>query len=165
MSDTGAVTPETGAPTPEPTEPAAEEPKPTETVEFWKTKAREQEKRAKENASAAERLAQYEESQKTEAQRAADRLAAAEQDAATARAEALRYRIATRFKLSDDDAETFLTASDEETLTKVAERLAALNQAQTAPGTPAPDPSQGTRGQPSGKNDMNNIIRGLTGRG
>jgi hypothetical protein len=52
--------------------------KPTETVEFWKSKAREQEKRAKENAKAAERLSELEESQKTELQKAIDRAEAAE---------------------------------------------------------------------------------------
>ena len=52
---------------------AVEEPKPTETVDFWKQKAREQEKRAKENAAAAKRLAEVEESQKSEAERLADR--------------------------------------------------------------------------------------------
>jgi hypothetical protein len=52
--------------------------KPTETVEFWKAKAREQEKRAKENAKAAERLSEIEESQKTELQKAIERAEAAE---------------------------------------------------------------------------------------
>lgn len=52
--------------------------KPTETVEFWKTKAREQEKRAKENAAAAKKLSELEESQKTELQKAIERAEAAE---------------------------------------------------------------------------------------
>jgi hypothetical protein len=52
--------------------------KPTETVEFWRSKAREQEKRAKENAKAAERLLEIEESQKTELQKAIERAEAAE---------------------------------------------------------------------------------------
>lgn len=51
------------------------QPKPTETVDFWKQKAREQEKRAKENADAARRLAEIEEANKTAEQKAADKLA------------------------------------------------------------------------------------------
>ncbi|WP_294567601.1 hypothetical protein [uncultured Arthrobacter sp.] len=57
------------------------EQKPTETVDFWKQKAREQEKRAKENADAAKRLGELEESQKSESQKAADRLRQAEEKA------------------------------------------------------------------------------------
>ncbi|WP_156749430.1 helicase [Mycobacterium sp. E1747] len=59
---------------------ASEQPpkKPTETVEFWKSKAREQEKRAKENAAAAKELADLKESQKTELQKAIERADAAE---------------------------------------------------------------------------------------
>lgn len=63
-----------------PTEQTAD-PKPTETVDFWKTKAREQEKRAKENADARKRLDEFEEAQKTETQKAADRLREAEEKA------------------------------------------------------------------------------------
>lgn len=63
-------------------------PKPSETVDFWKQKAREQEKRAKENADAAKRLAELEaqnlseveKAQKT-AQEATERLAEYERTA------------------------------------------------------------------------------------
>ena len=58
------------------------EPKPTETVDFWKSKAREQEKRAKDNAAAAKRLAELEDASKSEQERAAERVTAAEQRAA-----------------------------------------------------------------------------------
>ncbi len=60
MSDEPAA-PATGTegeptePTPEPPDPKPE-PKPTETVDFWKTQARENEKRAKANATAAKEL-------------------------------------------------------------------------------------------------------------
>lgn len=91
----------------------------------WKAKAREWEKRAKENKSAADRLAEIEEANKTEAQKAADRLAAAEKDAASARSEALRLRVAAKFGIGDEDADLFLTGTDEETLTKQATRLTA----------------------------------------
>ena len=80
---------------------------------------------AKANADAAKRLAEIEEANKSEVQRAADRLAAAERDAAEARAEALRLRIAVKYQIGDEDADLFLTGTDEETLTKQAERLTA----------------------------------------
>lgn len=53
--------------------------KPTETVDFWKTKAREQEKRAKANAEAAKRLQEIEDSGKSEAERLTARAETAEQ--------------------------------------------------------------------------------------
>jgi hypothetical protein len=138
MSDEGTP-PEPPA---EPVEPAAE------TVD-WKAKAREWEKRAKENKSAADELAAIREANKTESERAAERLAQAERDAHTARAEALRYKIATRYRIDDDDAEEFLTGTDEDALTRQAERLSRLYatkaeaDAATPAGTPRPDGSQG----------------------
>jgi hypothetical protein len=70
-----------------------------------------------------------EEAQKTEAQKLSEKLAKANEEAAAARAEALRFRIASKHQISDEDAETFLTGSDEETLTRQAERLVALSSA------------------------------------
>jgi hypothetical protein len=87
--------------------------------------AREWEKRAKQNADAAKRLAEIEEAQKTEAQKAADRLAVAEKAAADATREALKFKVAAKFQIGDEDADLFLTGSDEESLTKQAERLTA----------------------------------------
>jgi hypothetical protein len=57
---------------------APEQPKPTETVEFWKAKAREQEKRAKENAAKAAEFDKVTEAQKSEQQRLLERAEAAE---------------------------------------------------------------------------------------
>lgn len=70
--------PDTDSPSPEDENSEQQPKKPTETVEFWKSKAREQEKRAKENAAAAKELADFKESQKTELQKAVDRADAAE---------------------------------------------------------------------------------------
>jgi len=67
-----------------------------------------------------------------------------QQAAETARAEALRWRIAAKHGISDEDAETFLTGSDEATLTRQAQRLSAL--AVAAPATPKPDLTQGGQG-------------------
>lgn len=104
---------------------------------------------AKANAEAAERLAQIEEANKTEAQKLADRLAAAEKAATDAQRDALRFRIASRFQISDEDADLFLTGGDEDTLTKQAERLAARNDEAGKPRTPRPDPNQGRTGNGS----------------
>lgn len=140
---TGTDAPETGDQAPE-TEHTDQTPAPTEVD--WKSKAREWEKRAKANADAATRLAEFEESQKSEAQKLSDAKTAAEQDAALARAEALRWRIAAKHGISDEDAELFLTGTDEETLTKQAERLAERVTAPAGDGRPRPpkpDPNQG----------------------
>ena len=77
-----------------------------------------------------------------------------EQAAAKASAEALRWRIAARHGIGDEDAETFLTGADEETLTRQAERLQKLAAASS--GTPKPDLSQGAKGEPAkaGKGDQ-----------
>lgn len=109
------------------TEPEAtstdEEQKPTETVEFWKQKAREQEKRAKDNASAAKRLTELEEAGKSELERANGKATAAETERDDARAEALRLRVAVEHGIGLEDADLFLTGRDEETLRAQAKRL------------------------------------------
>lgn len=102
--------------------------KPTETVEFWKAKAREQEKRAKDNATAAKRLAEIEEAQKSEAEKSADRIKALEGEAEKAKRDALRFKVASKYGIGDEDADLFLTGSDEESLMKQAERLAARTE-------------------------------------
>jgi hypothetical protein len=98
--------------------------KPTETVEFWKQKAREQEKKAKENVAARMELDQLKAAQLT----TEERLTAELQSACTERDQALtdllRWKVATRFGIADEDVDLFLTGTDEETLIKQAERLA-----------------------------------------
>lgn len=79
---------------------------------------------------------------------AAENLKAAE----AAKSEALRWRIAAKHGISDDDAETFLTGTDEDSLTKQAERLAALAAAKAGPTTPKPDLSQGGSATPPALN-------------
>ena len=107
------------------TAPAAEQPKPTETVDFWKQKAREQEARAKSNAQAAQRLAEIEDAQKTEQQRLADRQAQIERERDEARAEGLRYKAAATHGISEDYFD-LLGSGDEETIGSRGERLGAL---------------------------------------
>lgn len=101
-------------------------PKPTETVEFWKQKAREQESRAKSNAAAAKKLAEMEESQKTQAEKDADRIAKAEAEVASVPAkvsEALKSHLVELHGIDTEDAELFLTANEPELLIKQVTRL------------------------------------------
>lgn len=93
---------------------------------------------AKANAEAAKRLAEIEEANKTEAQKSADALAAAQRDAEAARAEALRYKVASKFQVNDEDADLFLTGTDEETLTRQAQRLTGLNEERKKNGNTVP---------------------------
>lgn len=106
----------------------AEAVKPTETVEFWRDKAKLQEKRAKENAAAAQRLAEIEEAQKSEADKAADRVAHAEQRATEAEARALRREVALEHSLTKSDAELLDDLSDEDAMRRLAARLAAASE-------------------------------------
>jgi hypothetical protein len=101
-------------------------PKPTETVEFWKQKAREQEKKAKENVAARMELDELKKSQLSDAEKYAAERDEARREAERNAAEALRWRIAARNGISDEDAELFLTGSDEETLARQAERFKEL---------------------------------------
>lgn len=68
----------------------------------------------------------------------------AQEAAAKATAEALRLRIAAKHGISDEDADLFLTGSDNETLEKQAARLV-----ERTPNGPKPDPSQGAKGSDS----------------
>lgn len=92
----------------------ATEPKPTETVEFWKQKAREQEKRAKDNAEAARRLEEIENASKTEQQRAAEALQAAERRATEAEAARMRLEVAAEKGLTPAQAKRLVGSTREE---------------------------------------------------
>ncbi|MCP3811631.1 hypothetical protein NLX62_04715 [Mycobacteriaceae bacterium Msp059] len=93
------------------------EPKPTETVEFWKGKAREWEDRSKANSKAAGKLAE-----------ANERADTAEAEVATVPAkvaEALKTHLVARHEIDAEDAELFLTATDPELMLKQINRLLA----------------------------------------
>jgi hypothetical protein len=145
-----------------PTE-GAEGQKPTETVDYWKQRSRENEARAKANAGAAKRLAEIEEASKSEAQKTADRLAAAEKDAVEARREALRMRVASKHSISEEDADLFLTGADEATLTKQAERLAGREADRKKQGNHVP--REGGTIKASAHSDEREIARQLFGGG
>lgn len=103
----------------------------------------------KQAAEYAAKVKAFEDAQKTEAERAAEALATAQRDAEAAKTEALRWRVAAKHGISDEDAETFLTGTDEAAITRQAERLAAIGK--TAPAGPRADLTQGSgREQPKG---------------
>lgn len=145
---------------PEPNQPEPHAPKPDEPLGDAGLKAlqaeREARKAAEDALKAAERERdavkakaqkwdEAEEAQKTELERAREEAAKALADAETARTEALRYRIANKHGVSEEDAETFLTASDEEGLERQAARLAEIAAARRETERHTPDPSQGPR--------------------
>ncbi len=87
----------------------------------------EREAREAAEKSAAALKAQLDEIEKanlSEVERAKREAEEAKTAAATAQSEALRARIQARHSISDEDAELFLTGSDEATLNRQAERLA-----------------------------------------
>lgn len=103
----------------------------------------------------ASKLDEIEQANKSEIERANDAKAAAEKEAADSKAEALRLRVAVKHGISDEDADLFLTGTDEVTLTKQAERLAertpprkpgvVLNEGTTPSGPPADEMREFTR--------------------
>jgi len=144
MSEATSTPSDAGTPT-EPAQVGQEQPEVEETD--WKAEARKWEQRAKENRSAADELAAIKEAQKTDAERAAEALATAQAEAQKATAELLRYRTAATHGITDaEDIELFLTGTDEETLTRQAQALAARTAAAAGPRAPRPDPNQGRSG-------------------
>ena len=114
----------------------------------WKAKyeetlghSRKWEQRAKDNADAARRLAEIETAQQTAEASTAERITELENKLAAAERTALVSRVQAEHGISSEDAELFLTGTDEATLTAQAARLAERTQA-AAPvvpseGTPA----------------------------
>jgi ubiquitin len=74
--------------------------------------------------SKAAKLDQIEQANLSELEKANGRITTAEKDRDTAKAESLRLRIAVTHGISLEDADLFLTGTDEETLTAQAKRLA-----------------------------------------
>lgn len=125
---------------------------------------REARKAAEDNAKALQaELDKIRQAQMSDLERAQAEAQAAQQAAQQAQADALRWRIAARHGISDEDAETFLLGTDEATLTKQAERLQAM--AATAPTTPKPDRTQGGTGAPPALNSdaLENALRAKLG--
>ena len=143
------------------TAPEADQPKTfdAEYVKKLREEAAKYRTEAKANAEAAKRLAEIEEATKSEAEKTAERLAAAERAAEIARAEALRFKIASRFQIDDEDADLFLTGTDEETLTKQAERLSQRSDARKKQGNHVP--REGTNTPPPKGDELREFARNL----
>jgi hypothetical protein len=109
----------------------------------WKAEAKKWETRAKENKSAAERLAALEESQKTEQQKLTERLAEAERERDAVRSEALRLRIAADKGLTPKQAARLRGSSEEELLADADELLSEFQPA--GPRRPSGDIDQGIK--------------------
>lgn len=139
----------------EPTEPNPDEPLREPGIKALQEE-REARKAAEEALKAAERerdelapkAAKWDEAEEAnkselEREREARRQLEAERD--QARVESLRWRIANKHGISDEDASVFLTASDEEGLEAQAKRLSEIAEAKRESERTAPDPSQGPR--------------------
>lgn len=106
----------------------------------------------------AQRIKAFEEEKLSDLERAQESAREFETAAQKAQIEALRWRTAAKFGISDEDAEVFLTGSDEDTITVQAQRLAALSS--TVP-TPRPDPSQGAKGSTTPKTTAEQFAEAL----
>lgn len=122
------------------------QPKPTETVEFWKQKAREQEARAKANADAATKLNQLEESTKSEAQKLAERAEVAERRVAEVEAHALRLEVAAEKGLTPGQAKRLVGSTREELEADAEELLETFKPATTDTESVVPSLDLGNRG-------------------
>lgn len=150
-----AETPATDAPA----ETEVTEPKPTETVEFWKQKAREQEKRAKENSRAADELSQIRESQKSEAEKSADRIKQLEAEVESTRLGATRFQIAAEFQLTEKQSAALAHAASEEGMRELAEAFKAETDTRKKQGNHVP--KEGATSTPSDGGDLRDFTRKL----
>lgn len=140
----------TTEPQPEPQEQTQGEPADAPLGEGGK-KALEDERKARRAAERAaaelkKRLDDIEAASLSDLEKAQREASEAKEAAAKATADALRLRVAAKFGISDEDADLFLTGSDEDTLMRQAERLAARNAEAGAPRAPKPDANQGRSG-------------------
>lgn len=133
-----------------------------EYVSKLRSEAAEYRTKAKANADAADELARIKESQKTEAEKAAERLAELETENLKTKAELIRLRVASKHGISAEDAELFLTGTDEDSLTKQAERLAAMEPAKKPRGSYVP--SEGKNPTPGDGNELRDVARNLFNR-
>lgn len=141
------------------TEETTETPKPTEVD--WKAKAREWERRAKENTKAAERLAQLEEAQKSEAQKLQEARDAAERRATEAEKANLRYRVGLQKGLSATFTEVLMGDTEEEMAAHADRLLAEIPKPTSGP----PPFNGGPRTPATQGGDMNALIRRAAGHG
>lgn len=108
----------------------------------------------------AARLDEIEQASKSDLEKAADRAAKAEAALQAAQAESLRWKVAAKFGITDEDADLFLTGTDEATLTKQAERLSGRGQDRKKQGNRVP--KEGANPTPVA-NDERTAVRELFG--
>jgi hypothetical protein len=107
----------------QPENPSEPEQQPQEPETDWKAEARKWEQRAKENKTAADRLAEIEEANKTEEQKRADRERALQEQINSHASENARLKAAIKFKLDEADL-TALEGVPADKVEAIAERLA-----------------------------------------
>lgn len=96
------------------------------------------------------------------AKTAEERIAELAKEVESTKREALRRRVQATHSISDEDADLFLTGTDEETLTSQAKRLAARDADRKAAGNRAP--FQGRTPTKGADDPMRDFTRGLFGR-
>ena len=117
-----------------------EEPAKETTETDWKAEARKWENRSKENKEKADKFDAANTKVSELEKQVADLTKSHEEALSASALEAMRWRVAAKHGVSEDDVELFLNGTDEETLTKQAERLS-----QSSTHAPKPDSAQGKR--------------------
>lgn len=107
------------------------------------------------------KLDEIEKANLSEVERAKREAEEARADLAKAKADAMKARIQAKHGISDEDAELFLTASDEATLTKQAERLAAREADRKKNGNR--DPFAGRTPSSAASTDEREFVNALFG--
>ena len=106
-------------------------------------------------------LDQIKRANQTEAEKTNERIASLEQELTATKTSALRSRIQAKHGISDEDAELFLTATDEETLAKQAERLAAREADRKKSGNHVPH--EGRTPNDAGNSSDREVVKSLFG--
>jgi hypothetical protein len=121
----------------------------TSEIEKWKALARKNEQRAKENATAAQKLAEIENANKTELEKLTERAAAAEARAAQIELAATRNEIALEKGLTPSQAKRLVGSTRDELAADADELLADLKVSKPS-AAPSSD-AQGKQGEPVGQ--------------
>lgn len=108
-----------------------DEPKPSETLDYWKKRSRENERRAKANAKDAEELQKLRDAQKTEEQKQQDAQLKQQQETENLRLENLRLRAAGTFSVTGADPEgveyaDLISGTDEDSVNQSAQAIGRL---------------------------------------
>jgi len=120
--------------------------------------------RAEEREKVSKKYADYDELKKKAegSATAEEKLAKLQADLEETRREALKRRVQAAHKISDEDADLFLTGSDEESLTAQAKRLAEREDARKAKGNRVP--GEGRTPTKPGDDPMREFTRTLFAR-